>query len=705
MEWKLQVTKKKSGPPSYRVTDGKTSFNVATAAKRFRDEDAADGIVVEVERGKDGQPSKVTIPGKPELQPQSPAGGAAAGDRRERRPQGGPTRPGAGGPRGARQGHGPERRGHSDPRRDASAPYSFVDASQPLPYPEETGAPRVSGLLRCRGTALTPLLVAAPQSTLAGEEKERVFFTVGGRPVIPGSSLKGLLRTGVEALCCASMAGLVGDAAIAFRDVGTLDSEYSQRFKSASEGGRLRAGMLVERGADRAIVPCAFARVRLPDLGLGTCERMTAAQITEHALRKDRDLAVTFVLEGESCLDGVPIAARAAWGSADDAGSTRGRFVPTGWMPRKSKGYIFYDGQDEGRIELSDEVWKDFRDQLTRSQEDLLALLRKSKRDVPVFFLVERGEVVAIGLSRYFRIRTRHTPARLAGGIDDSLPEADLPRRIFGSVRPARRGRVRVTAGYFRGTPSVCRFPAEGPLVAGNPAPSAVAMYLVQDSIDTKYRSDLNTPRNERLVTYDSDSPRLRGRKFYWHRSKPEAPLPPNDNLKMQAVYRPLAAGACFDFTVSFERLTPLELGAVIESLEFPQGHAHKLGLGKPFGLGSVRIDVEWSVSRVEGVRERYRSLRGRLHGSPHGGGGIESIVHAARTAFRSAVERAVGQGEGAFERIGHIAEYRCITNWESPPAPGFIRYMPLSKAAEPTYATKSILPSAIEVRERQGDR
>lgn len=715
MAWKLIVRKKKSGPPVYQLTDGTTTFNVADGAKFFRDEDAADGIEVTVERGKSGQPTKVTIPGKQEVAP-SPGGARVGGGRRdgprpeERRHAGGRGRgqsqgqqrnDGRGGYGGGQRGGSRPPRKERPPLRNAKAPYNFVTAAEPLTFPIAEG-PRYSGVLVCRGTALTPLLIASPVHGRAGNASaERRFFEVAGRPVIPGSSLKGLLRTGVETLTRSTLAGFVSDTTIAFRDVGTLSSAYSHRFKGANDENRLRAGFLVERGADRSIVPCEYLRVQLPALGLKRI-RGSAAEITSNALSIAPHLTVAFSLGGNTDPAGTGIAEHPRF---DPKGS--GRLVATGWMPGrrgtegKTKGYIFHSRSADEEREIEDRVWRNFEDQLTRPQEELLKLLRNKGLDIPVFYLVEDGTITAIGLSRYFRICAAHAPRTLAGtGSNGEATGADIPRQIFGSIEPSSRGRVRVTAGNFGQGMQPRRFPPEGALVAGNPAASAVAMYLVQDSGKTRYVASYNTGRNEDLVTYDSSHPVLRGRKFYWHRHVPAAPHPPNDNQNVQSVYYPLSQGSEFAFTVGFERLSAVELGALLESLVLPEGHAHKLGLGKPFGLGSVRLEVDWANSTIDDVRERYSSLRRRLERLAGSGqlAGHEEKAKLARAAFRAAVEEQTGAKPGTFETLGHVADYRCLTSWVEPPDPRSIQYMPLSQAPEPTYATKAILPNPCEV-------
>lgn len=71
---------------------------------------------------------------------------------------------------------------------------------------------------------------------------------------------------------------------------------------------------------------------------------------------------------------------------------------------------------------------------------------------------------------------------------------------------------------------------------------------------------------------------------------------------------------------MEFENLAPLELGALLYALELEEGMAHRLGYGKPFGLGSVVLSaiklelIDWEKRLVSaepgaGVEEAPRSF------------------------------------------------------------------------------------------------
>jgi hypothetical protein len=67
------------------------------------------------------------------------------------------------------------------------------------------------------------------------------------------------------------------------------------------------------------------------------------------------------------------------------------------------------------------------------------------------------------------------------------------------------------------------------------------------------------------------------------------------------------APGNKFEFTIEFENLAPVELGALLWSLEMDGRGYHRLGFAKPLGLGSVQMQVKM-VQLLE-PEQRYRSL------------------------------------------------------------------------------------------------
>jgi CRISPR-associated protein (TIGR03986 family) len=94
----------------------------------------------------------------------------------------------------------------------------------------------------------------------------------------------------------------------------------------------------------------------------------------------------------------------------------------------------------------------------------------------------------------------------------------------------------------------------------------------------------------------------LRGRKFYWHQKNPTDYFernPSNYNADRHIAVRPLKKGS-FEFDVFFDGITQEELSRLTYTLEIgaKSGHAHKIGMGKPLGLGSVKVTVNQVLIR-----------------------------------------------------------------------------------------------------------
>lgn len=72
---------------------------------------------------------------------------------------------------------------------------------------------------------------------------------------------------------------------------------------------------------------------------------------------------------------------------------------------------------------------------------------------------------------------------------------------------------------------------------------------------------------------------------------------------------QPVKSGVQFRGRIRFENLTDLELGAILHALQLPDGCCHRIGMGKPLGLGSIRIHARLRlVDRVA----RYQAWQHR---------------------------------------------------------------------------------------------
>lgn len=199
---------------------------------------------------------------------------------------------------------------------------------------------------------------------------------------------------------------------------------------------------------------------------------------------------------------------------------------------------------------------------------------------------------------------------------------------LFGFVAEARRqrgdddasapdalsGRVRFSDASPEGK---TLFLAPRPLPElASPKPSATEFYLEKPSQPAdmwNYDYAFVWPKKgakdpEPVPNY---KPQIRGRKFYWHSDPGEdgPQLSKGERCTQRHVFvRPVRKGAVFGFKVYFDRVTPEELKKLLWVLTIggKSNHGHKLGMGKPLGLGSVSIAVKDIKQRRIGPDAEY---------------------------------------------------------------------------------------------------
>lgn len=124
---------------------------------------------------------------------------------------------------------------------------------------------------------------------------------------------------------------------------------------------------------------------------------------------------------------------------------------------------------------------------------------------------------------------------------------------------------------------------------------------VYEDSLyfyDPIYTAVLDTPKPRHTAFYlDPQGRNIAGRKFYFHHdSEPSTEnrlLPIRDTGKYRNQYiRPLDTGTEFSARLDFTNLEADEFAALMLAIALQWDMRHKVGYGKPIGLGSVRIDA-----------------------------------------------------------------------------------------------------------------
>ncbi len=511
-----------------------------------------------------------------------------------------------------------------------SAPYNFVPLSEAIVIPEwgkqvshdHPFQDGYSGEIHYTLTAETPLLVGSKQENATKEAPGKVspFKLPDGRYAIPGSSLKGMLRALVEIAGFGRMR-MVDEQRPGLRDIsgGYVSASYKEKVNN------IRTGFLrMTEDGGQEIIPCQMKRLHHRDIEQATNTRkpvfkqgMTVRKKYQEWRRLCQKMnwdeyAVPFSVDEHLAKPG--------------EGSNKGFAVFTGQISDstkdkgKKKDFIFYDETPEKAIRVDTRDWRDFlfihedeEPNSDRPWNDYWKSIYRNGGKVPVFYK-EDNDMLRIGLAYMPRLAgdfttldcIRHVSTKHldAPGKGNGYDFADL---LFGAVNgenqsDALRARVSVEMAISEGEPNT---EAQPDTILNGPKPSYFPNYITQ-KVDRTRRSGQLT--GSQYATYMSTTsapnPTLRGYKRY-----PVRPLDQTgvqqlhndqrENKKVQVRLETLGEGARFRGRLVFHNLKHEELGLLVWALTWGGDETlrHSLGMGKPFGFGQIRVELDYGRS------------------------------------------------------------------------------------------------------------
>lgn len=617
----------------------------------------------------------------------------------------------------------------TSPKRTATAPYNFV------PLPElvfsvadgiEVNGKRIkpwqmhdrflpgthSGWVDLTIETLTPLFIRGAvrqrghgtwderEARLRSEPQQRP----DGTPVIPGSSLRGMSRTLLEILSF-SKVDPITDAKPFFRTFGSDRIGRAYRTRMVRSGQKPSGGILViEDGAvrilRRQVVRVSRQVLQQQGLRIGSGSNYTPPWPQQHGpcwvkVPDNSDTVSQIVLGADR---------------PQDSDWRRGTLVLTGNSGNsksKRREFVFLDveGSTPEGVAVPQGIWERFHDedQITQWQERAFprnqppGAKRRApghlRNGEPVFFLTDgaaeseenRDGLVFLGRAGMFRLPYDWSPADLIPQVLRDVP-LDLAEAMFGKVEPgdAIKGRLRFEdAVAIEGGPDWFESLLV-PQILSSPKPTTFQHYLTQDGAKGK----------DQLTTYlEGDYTAIRGHKAYWHRWDEGSGISQvqenndHDTLKdlqsqaptdtQHTIIRPVKAGVKFRGRVRFENLTDIELGALLEALQLPDDCCHRLGMGKPLGLGSVRITTR---VRIIDRSKLYRTWQGGgVQENEDGRRCRDGFVNAMLDHARSSGETLINGSDGLRQIARLDALYR-ILNWSNRPNRDRTTYMVLKQ-------------------------
>jgi CRISPR-associated protein (TIGR03986 family) len=554
-------------------------------------------------------------------------------------------------------------------------------------------------------------------------------FMVNGKPVIPGSSLRGMIRSLVEIITFGKMHFVSDSNKIFFRAVA---AEGNDPHKASYEtvfgkfGRNVHSGYLEHENGNWYVRPAkklsgkAYLKVK---------ERVKPGKKSKFAAKLEvkgliRLTDKNYVVQCHSvCYDGNedkvtrvytpmpgqnPTATLVCTGNMAETSEDNN----TGIVETERVNYALIglpDGSKE-HLPIHEQVVKDYVDGLTAFQmekpyfDEQKGILQVGK---PIFYIEENGEVIRFGHTPNFRIAhvvTDQDGRKRAVTPRDCVPKTllspditDYTEAMFGFVpendkdtRQAYAGRVFVTSATLIEKQSEVLHNEELKRTPGSPKPTTFQHYLEQPKGKDTQKRELH-----HYGSLENGRPkaRIRGHKLYW-RQRVNFDGLKRDNSdgskpKLETKLRPVKAGISFKFRVFFENLTNAELGALAWALTLggDKDAHHMLGMGKPYGLGMVKLTPTLYLSKR---RERYSQLfdtKGQWYRAEDKQDDNADFI----TAFKNEIEKHTGK---PFEKNERIKDLMRLLRLQTPAEDNTcFSYMELEEFKE-----RRVLPKPSEV-------
>ncbi len=610
----------------------------------------------------------------------------------------------------------------------SDAGVTLLGRCAPPPHDRYVG---ITGKITCTLRTVTPLFISDSEGITGEEHKTYHFFQINGQYAIPGTALRGMVRSVFEAVTNSCMAIFEGarlsyhlEPRLALQLVparverngdewrlrlltgttplsvgrppqGTQYAAWIHRYWPLKPSGTLRQDPPQNDRIRQFQQRTARGKeVGLQDLKHGQ-ECYALLKLVQHPHPRIQFWDVLALDTNPGCLEQMK------------QGNQR---IEKGWLcitnqniePKHSERFFFRAADNDGHpetIELPEKVRREYEDLIKDYQERHQKEIKKRRDrsqplDTPVgddpglsrfiYTPSERelqgGElvyamlegtaqqpsvkfIVPVSVPRVAYERTIADlllPHQKACDYfnQDAVSIADLQLcpacRVFGwvhqgapedpNVRVAYAGRVSFSHAILQGEPK--KLGEDTPLaILSSPKPTTTAFYLLGANEQPNFN-----------VTYDTQGARLRGRKFYRHHGtanpqeyKRAGDIRDGQNRTVKDV---LDEDNEFTFTVHFENLAPVELGALLWALELEDGMVHRLGFAKPLGFGSVKVTVD--TVEVLNPRERYASL------SNVGWHPVQRDVWEAQCveAFKSAMQWRYNK---PFEKLKNVEDLKAL--------------------------------------------
>ena len=501
---------------------------------------------------------------------------------------------------------------YSDPKHRFVNPYNFIplakECNRTQPGEDEK---LLTGYIDCELKTLTPTIIS---DIAAGKEDEKVnghmiygkTVFLNGRPAIPASEVRGMIRSKFEVLTASCMSSAEPEL------------EFFSRYKGKNMNKPaildLKTGKMYECDARLFAKKCRN-RFEGPDGNnsegryvTGDIVHFYEAYTEEYNVRKQRD---------ETVYRAFPDAKKSSLKGYVRVGGKFAKEMPVHVFVLKEK-EIHADNEADFL-----KLYKEIKEKCREGNNNERHVAESKNNMQPVWYEKIRYTRPdgSTGYYVYFSL-TQNGQTKYRRKFKDLIPEDFLPCdkkgnlceacRLFGTVNDkknlAAHGKLRfedamLDNSCIRQNPD--EYYAQKNLLLleelATPRYENAGFYMaIKDDSgksvvrdESPYSYSVDTKSDFRTYEIQDGDIEIRGRKEYW-RFKP-ALKDANEKTQRNVSVRPLKEGLKYNFRVYFEGISRAELEHLRMTLSLgnKSDYAHKIGGGKPLGFGSVKIKTK----------------------------------------------------------------------------------------------------------------
>ena len=372
--------------------------------------------------------------------------------------------------------------------------------------------------------------------------------------------------------------------------------------------------------------------------------------------------------------------------------------VYTGKMDGKKHFYRINSPRWNEKYIVPENIRKSYEDDKSRNKMSLLnnKQISKTGREglkilkgaevydyiVPCFYVAENGVVSHFGAGPYYRIPYINS---IGDHVSDKLKKSgiDFADAIFG-CKEAWGSRV-FFEDLFMDNKNKANFISKNymkPLMTPNP---------------TSFQNYLEADENNEPQHWDIEAAQIRGYKLYWHKQPKwivETDKGEKINNNFNKLIEPLKEGQHFYGRIRFENLDKTELGALAKLFEIgaEKNCCFKLGMGKPYGLGSVELKGKLYIKN----KDCYTKL---FDENGFYSGCSECVMKEFIDAFDDYMHQQLGISVNLYNK--QMQELKILMSTEKMNEPDWDRktqYIGITGRAKDIVNDRIVLPTAEEV-------